>query len=267
MTMRCGLPYCHFDGPTDDITIKGMQDCMRPLWERGHYTLREQLDAVSKAPLKCNPGEEWIYGFSSEIAAGLVEVLCDKPINDALHDLIYEPLGMNNTGAVYFGDAKDRLVTLYSKAADGKLGPGPDFFDKKHNPGSENEAGWGRLFSNGEDYSKLMQMLACGGEYNGVRLMGRKTIDLMRSNTLGPDGFGDTYNGGYGYGYGVRTLIDPAKGNNNGSIGAFGWTGAFGTWCEADPSEGISIVYMHNLMPDDEEYCHPRVRAVAYGLA
>lgn len=151
------------------------------------------------------------------------------------------------------------------KNTEGQLVPGPDFFDKKHLPGSEHEEGWGRIFSTGRDYSKLMQMLACGGVYDGVRLMSRKTIDLMRSNTLGGT-FGDSYNGGYGYGYGVRTLVDKAAGNNNGSFGAFGWTGGFGSWCEADPEEELSIVYMHNLMPNDEQYCHPRVRTAAYGL-
>ena len=110
-----------------------------------------------------------------------------------------------------------------------------------------------------------MQMLACGGVYDGIRSMGRKTIDLMRSNTLGGT-FDDNYNGGYGYGYGFRTLIDKAAGNNNGSLGSFGWTGGFGTYCEADPEEGLSIVYMHNLMPNDEQYYHPRVRNASYGL-
>ena len=266
MTMRCGLPYCNSPAPTDDIVLKGMKDCMRPLWEKGYFTLQEHLKAMSKAPLACDPGERWIYGFSSEIAAGLIEVLTEKPINEALGDLLYDPLDMTNTGAVFFGDTKERLVSLYAKGEGGKLVPGPDFFDKKHLPGAEYEMGWGRIFSNGKDFSKLMQMLACGGEYAGRKIMGRKTIDLLRSNTLGPDGFGDTYNGGYGYGYGFRTLIDKAAGNNNGSIGAFGWTGGFGTWCEADPEEKLSIVYMHNLMPNDENYCHPRVRAAAYGL-
>ena len=71
---------------------------------------------------------------------------------------------------------------------------------------------------------------------------------------------------GYGYGLGFRTVIDPAAGDLNGSIGAFGWTGGFGSWCEADPAEGLSIVYMHNLIPNDEQYYHPRVRTASYGL-
>ena len=113
-----------------------------------------------------------------------------------------------------------------------------------------------------------MQMLACGGTYKGQRIMGRKTIDMMRSNGLNAAQqaeFEDTYNAGYGYGYGVRTLIDKNRGNHNGSLGAFGWTGGFGTWCEADPAEGISIVYMHNTVPTRELYYHHRIRTAAYG--
>jgi len=77
--------------------------------------------------------------------------------------------------------------------------------------------------------------------------------------------FEDPYNMGYGYGYGVRTIIDRAKGNLIGSIGAFGWTGGNGTWCEADPEDGVAIVYMHNQDPNMEMFYHHRVRNVAYG--
>ncbi len=117
-------------------------------------------------------------------------------------------------------------------------------------------------------------MLANGGVYNGQRIMGRKTIDMMRANgtidMMRANGldrlFTDTYNAGYGYGYGVRTLVDKEKGNHNGSLGAFGWTGGFGTWCEADPEDGVSIVYMHNMIPNEEQYYHLRMRTAAYGL-
>lgn len=265
LTMKCELPYCNFDRPTDDVVMKGMQECMRPLWKKGHYTLQEHLIAMSKAPLACDPGERWMYGFSSEIAAGLVEVICDMPINEVLRKMLYEPLGMTSTDAIYFGDIQSRMVSLYAKDSNGALIPGPTFFDKKHLPGAENEEGWGRVFSTGSDFSRLMQMLACSGEFEGRHFMSRKTIDLLRTNTLGGT-FDDSYNGGYGYGYGFRTLVDKNAANANGSLGAFGWTGGFGTWCEADPEEGLSIVYMHNLMPNDEAYYHPRVRAVSYGL-
>lgn len=269
LSMKCGLPYCNFPMQTDNPTHNAMQKCMQPLWEKGHYTLREQIAAIASAPLAFEPGTHWLYGFSSELAAGIIEAVCDKPINDVFEELLFKPLGMDTTRAHYFGDIKERMVTLYKKGPDGKLSHGTSELDDKHNPGKEHEAGWARLFSNGTDYTKLMQMLACGGVYNGVQILGRKTIDLMRTNGLNDvqqKDYDDLYNAGYGYGYGVRTLINKYKGNHNGSLGAFGWTGGFGSWCEADPEDGVSIVYMHNQMPNEEQYYHLRMRVAAYGL-
>jgi CubicO group peptidase (beta-lactamase class C family) len=176
---------------------------------------------------------------------------------------------MDDTRSHYFGDIKERMVKLYHKTPEGKLEHIVTSLDDKHNPGPEFEYGWARLFATVNDYSKLMQMLANGGEYNGKRIIGRKSINMMRANGLDAvklKDFTDEYNGGYGYGYGVRTVIDKEKGNHNGSLGAFGWTGGFGTWVEADPDEEVSIVYMHNIMPSEERYYHLRMRAAAYGL-
>ena len=267
MSMKCGLPYCNSAAPTHDLVMTGMQECMQPLWEKGSYTLKEHLSAMSKAPLACDPGTHWIYGFSSELAAGIIEAVCDKPVNDVFKEMLFDPLGMKDTAAIFPDEqTKNRLVTLYAKDPDGNLVPGPDFFDKKHLPGKENEAGWARLYSSVEDYSRLLQMLACGGVYDGTRLMSSTTIDLMRTTGLTREQLLDFPDKGYGYGLGFRTVIDPAAGDLNGSIGAFGWTGGFGSWCEADPAEGLSIVYMHNLIPNDEQYYHPRVRTASYGL-
>ncbi len=265
LSMKCGLPYCHSAAPTENRTLQSMQEAMKPLWEKGHYTNREQIAAISNAVLACEPGTEWIYGFSSELAAGIIEAVCGKSIDDVFEEMLFAPLGMQDTRSHFFGDIPERMVTLYRKAPDGKLCPSPSELDLKHLPGPEHEAGWARLFSNVQDFSKLMQMLACGGVYNGERIMGRKTIDMMRANGL-DQLFDDPYNAGYGYGYGVRTLVDKEKANHNGSIGAFGWTGGFGTWCEADPEDGVSIVYMHNMIPNEEQYYHLRMRTAAYGL-
>lgn len=271
LSMKCGLPYCNAPHPTDEPTDASMQRAIKPLWDRGYFTLREHIRAMSEAVLAFEPGTHWRYGFSSELAAGLIEEVCGKPIDDVFKELLFDPLSMNETRSRFFGDIPERMVKLYAVRADGALKPGPGSFDKKHLPGAENEKGWARLFSNCSDYTKLMQMLANGGEYRGVRIMGRKTIDLMRANGLNEIQQRDfetdsaPYNYGYGYGYGVRTLTDKYKGGHNGSLGAFGWTGGFGSWCEADPEEGVSIVYMHNLMPNMEKFYHPRMRAAAYG--
>ena len=117
------------------------------------------------------------------------------------------------------------------------------------------------------DYIAFTQMLACGGVYKGERIIGRKTIDLMRTNQLNDQQLKDFYSPyleGYGYGLGVRTLLKPAAGVNA-SPGEFGWTRMLGTYVSIDPSEKLSIVYMHNLVPNKEAYIHPRIRNIVYG--
>jgi CubicO group peptidase (beta-lactamase class C family) len=268
MSMKCGLPYCNFPSQTEDRTMQAMQKYMQPLWDKGHFTNREHIAAMAQVPLAFEPGTHWLYGFSSELSAGLIEALCGKSVDDVFQELLFDPLGMNDTRSHYFGDIQERMVKLYQKTPEGKLKPGATFFDEKHKPGPEHEAGWARLFSTANDYTKIMQMLANGSICNGVRIMRRKTIDLMRTNGLNEvqqKDYDNVYEAGYGYGYGVRTLIDKQKGNYNGSLGSFGWTGGFGTWCEADPEDGVSIVYMHNMMPSEEVYYHMRMRATAYG--
>ena len=269
LSMKCGLPYCNSMAPTEDRTLQSMQECMKPLLEKGYYTNREHVRAMSRAILAFEPGTHWIYGFSSELAVALIEAITGKGVDEVMQEFLFDPLGMNDTRSHYIGDIESRMVKLYTTQSDGSLGPGPTSFDEKFIPGPEHEAGWARLFSTVSDYSRLISMLSNGGVYEGKKIMGRKTIDLMRANGLNElqqKDFDNMYNAGYGYGYGVRTIIDRAKGNLNGSDGAFGWTGFFGTWCEADPAEGVGIVYMHNVLPSKEEYYHHLVRAAAYGL-
>lgn len=269
-SMKCGLPYCNSPVPTDDPVLTSMQECMKPLWEKGHYTNKEHVAAMSKAILACEPGERWIYGFSSEISVALVEKVTGKGIDQVMQEFLFDPLEMNDTRSRYFGDTQERMVKMYSVGDNNTGHFDPHGLDSKHLPGEEHEQGWARLFSTVEDYSHLMSMLAEGGMYKGRKILGRRTIDMMRSNGLSEkqlQKYTSMYEAGYGYGYGVRTLIDRQAGNHPGSLGSFGWTGGFGTWCEADPEDGLSIVYMHNQIPNMEEYYHHLVRQVAYGLA
>lgn len=270
LTMRCGMPYVNFPVETDDVTLKAMVKAMQPLWAKGHYTNREHVAAMAEVPLAFEPGTHWLYGFASELTCAIVEAVTGKSVDDAMQELLFDPLEMNETRSHFFGDIQERMVKLYHRNAEGKLEPFFFPLEKTFLPGEENEMGWARLFSTVDDYSHLMQMLSNGGMYKGERIMGRKTIDLMRTNVLTTEeqmqDFLDPYEEGYGYGYGVRTLIDKAFGSNNGSLGAFGWTGGYGTYVESDPEDGVSIVYMHNMMPNEEQYYHPRMRALAYGL-
>lgn len=277
MNMTCGLPYDMIMGetPVQHPVSHTMAEAMKPLREKGYYTLREQIKAVSQVPLAFEPGERWLYGFASELTAGLLEVICQKPAEQVIKELLFEPLEMHSSANYTFGDRSNRLVQNYYLKPDKNLGEENALYV----PSAEHDAkfvgplgtvpGFARVITNCEDYTKLMQMLANGGVYKGKHIMGRKTIDLFRTNTLTQtmidEDFSNSYLAGYGYGYGVRTLMDQYAGHHNGSLGSFGWTGGSGTWAEADPFEGVSIVYMHNLQPNLEEYHHLRMRATVYG--
>ncbi len=116
---------------------------------------------------------------------------------------------------------------------------GRAMMDNKSEPGDENRMGCPRLFSTVKDFISFTQMLANGGIHKKERIMGRKTIDLMRKNQLSGrqlKDFQNSYLAGYGYGLGVRTLLDPAAGGSNSSPGEFGWTGGSGTWASIDPA-------------------------------
>ncbi len=272
--MTCGLPYQSMPGmPHKSETSSAMEKAMEKF--HGKYTLREQIAAMAEVPLAFEPGTRWLYGFASELTAGLIEVVTGMRAEVALKKLLFEPLGMDSSANFLFDDLEDRLVKNYFITPGKKLGEEGAIYVKVEDRGPAmvgklgTLSGFSRVITNCKDYTKLMQMLANGGVYNGERFMGRKTIDLMRSNTITQkmidEDFTNDYLAGYGYGFGVRTLLDKGKGNHNGSLGAFGWTGGSGTWAEADPSEGVSIVYMHNLQPNLELYHHIRMRNVAYG--
>jgi len=184
LSMKCGLPYCNSPAPTTDPTLTSMQEIMKPLWERGHYTNAEQVAAMSKAVLAAEPGERWIYGFSSEIAVALIEKIMGKGIDDVMKEFLFDPLEMKDTRSRFFGDIESRMVKLIFAGPNDTPHFNPAKLDEKHIPGPEHEQGWARLFSTVEDFSHLMQMLAEGGAYKGKQIVGRRTIDMMRSNGL-----------------------------------------------------------------------------------
>ena len=264
-SMSVGMPYYFGNSYTAREMAKVREELIKTY---GKYNLQTEIKAMSKVPIAFEPGTHWLYGYGHELVAGLIEVVSGMTVGEFLQREIFEPLGMKDTGYRYHGNIRDRMASFYRRSEDGTLTKTSAFFDEYHEPDALYEGGGAGLYSTVRDYLGFTQMLANGGELDGVRIIGRKTIDLMRSNQLNEtqlNDFRNSYLAGYGYGLGVRTMMDPAAGNYNGSVGEFGWTGGAGTYTAIDPSEGFSIVYMHQMMPNMEEYHHHRVRAVAYG--
>jgi CubicO group peptidase (beta-lactamase class C family) len=167
---------------------------------------------MAKVPLAFEPGTDWLYGYGHEIVAAMVDLTCGTSIGEFLNKEIFEPLGMKSTAYRYHDDLRERMITYYAKK-DGKFTPMKGMMDQYHEPDAKYEMGGAGLFSTVPDYIKFSQMLANGGVWKGEQIIGRKTIDLMRANQLNEKQIhsfndGNHYLAGYGYGLGVRTLMD-----------------------------------------------------------
>ncbi len=235
-----------------------------------YYTLRQDIEAMSAVPVAFEPGSHWLYGFGHELVAGLIEVCSGKKVSEYLQENIFDPLGMNSTAYRLRGDMANHLVVPYTRNADGSLTRAEAMMEENIQPDAVYEAGGAGIISTVPDYSKFVSTLANRGIMpNGEQLISRQTQDLMRDNMLTDTQLGEFRNfylDGYGYGLGVRTLMGRAIAHSNGTPGAYGWTGALGTYTEISPEENFSITYMHQAVPNMEEYHHLRVRAVAYSM-
>jgi CubicO group peptidase (beta-lactamase class C family) len=274
-SMTSGLTYGAMPGirikeefmETARQTGKLMDDVNRKAAAGEKISMRDFSKALASIPLAFDPGAHRQYGFSHDILGVLIEVISGKTLGEFLQNEIFQALGMKDTFFRIPDDKKDRLCSLYDRSEDGTLAKNTKM-DTHYQTDAVLEMGGAGLLSTLGDYSRFAQMLACGGELDGVRILSSNTIRLMASNHLGPAQMAD-FNfpifAGYGYGLGVRVMIDPAVGGSNGSIGEFGWSGAAGNYVLIDPKEQLSAVYMQQMFPNFETYHHPRLRAVIYG--
>lgn len=266
-TMSSGLTYEGRESETARHIGRVIESLRAKEASGEKYDIRELTKAIAEVPLAFDPGTHWQYGLSHDVLGALIEVLSNKKFGQFLKDEIFDPLGMKDTFFRIPEDKKHRLCSLYNRSEDGTMIKNTSM-DSNYQPDSIFESGGAGLLSTLKDYSRFSQMLACGGELDGVKIIGSKTINLMSTNHLTPQQLSDfnwPYQAGYGYGLGVRVMIDPASGGCNGSLGEFGWCGMAGTWVMIDTKEKLSAVYMQQMFPNFEAYHQPRLRAVIYG--
>ncbi|MGG1517065.1 serine hydrolase domain-containing protein [Paenibacillus oryzisoli] len=260
-TMTSGLTYGGDNTETERQT--------RAIMENAAETkdTRTAVKALATVPLAFEPGTRWKYGLSHDVLAALIEALSGQTFGEYVQKEIFDPLGMKDTSFRLKEDMRDRLCTMYNRSADGIMTP-TSRLDTCYQPDCKLESGGAGLLSTIGDYSFFAQMLSNGGKWNGTQILSPKTIQLMSANHLNPQQLRDfdwQQMSGYGYGLGVRVLLDPAAGGNNGSIGEFGWAGMAGSYVLIDPKEELTIVYMQQLLPSQEPFIHPRIRSVVYG--
>lgn len=209
-------------------------------------TLQEYTQAILELPLLHQPGAAWSYSPSLDVLAHIVERIADMPFGEYVRRTIAEPLGMVDTDYCVSEAKIDRLANVYAPDDQGgyrRAEPEP----ANPRPPAVHYGGAG-LYSTVLDYARFTQMLLNGGQLDGAHLLGRKTVGLMLTNHLPPavlpsfdvvDLSRGYYTKGYGCGLGLRVLMNPAENEILGSVGNFGWGGAFNTYFWGDPKEQL----------------------------
>lgn len=265
-TMRAGLTYDDKSSRTGRDIVE-MMVRMEKEYPHRTYTTQEFASELAKIGLAFEPGSHWRYSMCHDVLGAFIEVISGMTLGEYLRENIFEPLGMQDTAFHFGADKLERLATMYTEK-DGGIVPFVHPWDNYGN-NSVYESGGAGLMSTLPDYMRFANTLTRGGtSEDGVRIIGRKTIDLMRTNHLTEEQLKDFdwYTQlGYGYGLGVRTLIDKAAGGVNTTYGEFGWSGMAGTWVAMDPEEHLTSVYMQSRVPNLEDYTVARLRAAIYG--
>ncbi|QGH35385.1 serine hydrolase [Gracilibacillus salitolerans] len=266
-TMTSGLTYGGKQTEVERLTSKVMAEVRDEESSAEMSKLRLLAKKLSDNPLEFHPGTHWKYGLSHDVLGALIEEVSGMSFGEYLAENIFRPLGMNDTFFKIPLAKKHRLATLYDRKDTGELVENT-WLDSDAEPIAVFESGGAGLHSTLADYHQFAHCLALGGTMDDVTILSKYSIELMAQNHLPNEllrelGWNDE--NGYGYGLGVRVMIDQTKGGSNSSIGEFGWSGLAGTYVFIDPTEKISAVYMQQMLPNFEAYHQPRIRNVIYG--
>lgn len=220
------------------------------------------MDRLSVLPLVSQPGERFVYGYSTDVLGCVVERVSGQSLADYLETRIFRPLGMRNTWFFPPAVAAPRLATVYSatdsglvRSSEGPRGQG-DYLD---GPRVSYSGGAG-LVSTARDYALFLQMLAGGGSLGATRILGPRTVALMTTDHA------DTLfsRNGMGFGLGFEILEDPGRAGQYGNVGRYGWGGAYATSYWIDPKDELVVVLMTQLLPGRAWETWDQVRAVIY---
>lgn len=239
-------------------------------------TLAEMVAKVGQLPLHCDPGSAWHYGISTDIVGYLCEVISGVRFDRFLQERIFQPLGITNTGFHVPESELGRFAANYRRGSSTEPSyvsmDRPDASSAYARPRSY-FSGAGGLVSTAADYMRFCKMLANGGELDGTRILGTRTLQFMTTNHL-PDGrdltgmgqsrFTETTMEGIGFGLGFAVLLDPTKAQVIGTPGEYYWGGAASTAFFVSPREDLVMVFLTQLMPSGTYPFRRELRATIY---
>jgi CubicO group peptidase (beta-lactamase class C family) len=213
---------------------------------------------LARLPFDAQPGEKYIYGYNTDILGYLVEVVSGMSLAEFVEKRITQPLAMDDTSYFLPEDKTSRLSAVYGIGKDGKAELVVDPKDACYVRGPRIcYAGGAGLLSTAEDYARFLLMLQSGGEWGGVHILSPKTVELMTA-----DHVGSLYGGGFGLGFWVTKAL--GRNGEPGSVGAYGWGGAYHTTYWVDPAEKLVAVFMTQLLPATGSDAHGKFRALVY---
>ena len=272
-TMTSGLTY-----NTDTAAFKKAKEITN-----GRMNTLDTIKCLAADGLSFEPGEAWQYGLNHDVLAAVVEVISGKKFRDYVKENILLPLEMKDT---YYHNENviERVAKQYQYINSNETNIVKQQSDRNNQTksgrieevgkavslifGEEYDSGGAGITTSVEDYSRFSSALANNGMgENGEQIISSNSIKMLKENQLNEHQikyFNWPQLRGYGYGLGVRTMIDRVKAGSNGSIGEFGWGGAAGATVLIDTDLNLSMFYTHHMLNPQEEYYQPRLRNVIY---
>ncbi|MEO8657520.1 MAG: serine hydrolase domain-containing protein [Bryobacteraceae bacterium] len=211
----------------------------------------ETMERLGTLPFVAQPGEEFVYGYNTDILGCVVEKASGMPLDEYVRTHITTPLGLKDTRFFIPPAERNRLATVYASGSDGLIIRAPEgskgqgsYIDGPR----KSFAGGAGLTSTAHDYARFLEMIRKDGALDGVRVLSPRVAQLMHSNQSGLLHSKD----GLGFGYGFQT-VDRYGAAGLAGVGAFGWGGAYGTVYQVDPQSHMVIVLMLQLMPSSTD--------------
>ena len=275
LRMTSGIVY-----PAENKSIAAQ--LMNQRFEKIHERLRagevistrEMVRKLADLPLLFHPGDGWCYGFSADVMGAVIETVSGMSLGEFCRREIFEPLDMKDTDFRVPEEKLDRLADLYEWDTQGETPsavPADCFVlgmdDRTACPGFE--SGGGGLYSTLEDFSHFTDMLAAGGIYGEERILGRKTLELMRTSQVTEQQkqwISDPFLEGHGYASFQRVFEERAVYGGSGTPGEFGWSGWTGPYEAVDPEEEFSLVLMMQVRDYNSASLYRNLRNIAYAM-
>ena len=252
MDMTAGVVYPDASFPAGMKMQEMIDEYYRKIFEEDQPTSTYDLaNLIGQQPLRFQPGEGWCYSFCADVLGAVIEVITKKTYGEYLKETIFEPLGMVDTDFYVPEEKQGRFCQNYQFMPETQtLEPctwqhlGLSYMHLKK---PAFESGGAGLVSTVDDYSKFVKMMLGKGTYNGVRILGRKTVECMTRNHLNKEQLpwlDWEQLQGYGYGNLMRVMLDVGEAKQLGSEGEYGWDGWLGCYACMDPKEYLGIIYV-----------------------